>query len=231
MATAKKAGKSKPAKPAAKKSVPNKATKKATKKSVKSTTTRSAASKPAKKKPAARTNAANKPPARPAKKAAAGKPAAKPASGKSPSRKSAAGKADTKPVKKPVAKKATAAGAKVPGKLKPARKASAPTMRDKPVFATKPATTKPAGGDRRKKPITPEQAAEQMRALLAAKQARVRQGPTWPGARSPTGTHGSNAGDADSAFHENPSPPVAPDSNLGIAGMHGRGNQGKRGQS
>ncbi|HMM65303.1 MAG TPA: hypothetical protein PKC03_00040 [Dokdonella sp.] len=70
-----------------------------------------------------------------------------------------------------------------------------------------------------------------MRALLEAKQARVRQGPTWPAANAHTGAHGTSAGDADAAFHENQSPPVAPDSNLGIAGMHGRGNQGKRGQN
>ncbi len=66
-----------------------------------------------------------------------------------------------------------------------------------------------------------------MRELLKAKQARDRQGPTWPAANAHTGGGG---GSDEIAEHDTQMPGYSPDSNLGVAGMHGRGNQSKRGQ-
>ncbi|MFA7319953.1 MAG: hypothetical protein WC000_00660 [Dokdonella sp.] len=98
-----------------------------------------------------------------------------------------------------------------------------------PVSAGRnPAAGKPPRS--RTKTFTPEQAAEQMRALLEAKNERVRQGPSWPAANAHAG-HVDGAGATRHDAHDLASLPVDPQSNLGVAGMHGRGNQGKRGQS
>ncbi len=69
-----------------------------------------------------------------------------------------------------------------------------------------------------------------MRALLEAKNERVRQGPSWPAANAHTGQLNHNPEPLHD-LHDGAPPPVDPHSNLGVAGMHGRGNQGKRGQS
>jgi hypothetical protein len=70
-----------------------------------------------------------------------------------------------------------------------------------------------------------------MRQLLEAKRERVRRGPTWPAANAHTGTpglreHGMTDGEAPEATTHT----FSPEANRGIVGMHGRGNQGKRGQ-
>jgi hypothetical protein len=70
-----------------------------------------------------------------------------------------------------------------------------------------------------------------MRMLLKAKRQRVRQGPTWPAANAHTGAPGSGVtGAADTETPASATQTFSPEANRGIVGMHGRGNQGKRGQ-
>jgi hypothetical protein len=64
--------------------------------------------------------------------------------------------------------------------------------------------------------------------LLEAKKERVRRGPTWPAANAHTGHPDFGAGEA---LHDPHVAQTAPASNLGVVGMHGRGNQGKRGKT
>ncbi|MGB0135417.1 hypothetical protein [Dokdonella sp.] len=93
----------------------------------------------------------------------------------------------------------------------------------------KSATGKSAAA--RKKPLTPKQSAAQIRALLEAKKQRVRQGPTWPAANAHTGQLGGAGPEVDHDLHDTAVAQTSPESNFGVAGMHGRGNQGKRGQN
>jgi hypothetical protein len=56
----------------------------------------------------------------------------------------------------------------------------------------------------------------------------VRRGPTWPASNAHTGHPDFGAGEA---LHDPHVAQTAPASNLGVVGMHGRGNQGKRGKT
>jgi hypothetical protein len=102
--------------------------------------------------------------------------------------------------------------------VKAAKKPSAPKRTAKPKAPKKTVTAAPAAPAH----ISPEEAVAHIQALLQAKQERVKQGPTWPGATSAPHsdngdlhTHGSNhAGDA---VHNH----VA----------HARGDQSKNGKS
>jgi hypothetical protein len=70
-----------------------------------------------------------------------------------------------------------------------------------------------------------------LRQLLEAKRKRVRQGPTWPAANAHTGIPGSGTnGMSDAEAPGSATQTFSPEANRGIVGMHGRGNQGKRGQ-
>lgn len=118
--------------------------------------------------------------------------------------------------------------------------ASAPRKKDKKdeTGMTQPPVRKQAGSSpatRPDTPLTPEQSAEQMRMLLEAKRERVRQGPTWPAANAHTGAIGGTSVAEASGMVEveapnSEIPQFSPETNFGTVGMHGRGNQGKRGQ-
>jgi hypothetical protein len=70
--------------------------------------------------------------------------------------------------------------------------------------------------------ISPEEAVAHIQALLKAKQDRVKQGPTWPGATSaPQGENGD--------LHGNAGKPSAEAVHNHVA--HARGDQGKNGKS
>jgi hypothetical protein len=70
--------------------------------------------------------------------------------------------------------------------------------------------------------ISPEEAVAHIQALLKAKQDRVKQGPTWPGAASaPQGENGD--------LHGNAGKPSAEAVHNHVA--HARGDQGKNGKS
>jgi hypothetical protein len=67
--------------------------------------------------------------------------------------------------------------------------------------------------------------------MLEAKNERVRQGPTWPAANAHTGQHIGAGPVVSRDLFDVPVTHPSPETNFGVHGMHGRGNQGKRGQN
>ena len=95
---------------------------------------------------------------------------------------------------KKAAKKTATRKAAAPKRAAPRKAAAAPR---KTAAKTAPAAGRsratPSARPRRpaRKHLTPQEAAEHIQALLEAKQERVRQGPTWPGAdEHPGGNNG-----------------------------------------
>ena len=192
---------------------------------------KSAAKPTASKKPAAKKAAAKKVAAGKAatRKSAAKKPVAKKLAGKAAARKAPAKRVAAKQVAKKVAGKA----APTPAPKKPAPKRAEPKVvtqaAAKPAPSRKPLVTPVA---RKRTPveapirhISPEQAVAHIQALLEAKQERVRQGPTWPGAESIP----PHADEADAhATAPAAAGGISSEAAFGHALAHERGEQGRR---
>lgn len=167
----------------------------------------------------------------PARKRASGKrahtktPRTKSTSRKAAARKRGSARGTTKAARKTTAGTRSASkSARGSGSRKPAKTRVAASK----TTARKSASTKKTSGTRRRG-VSAAVARRHFRKLLEAKQARVRQGPSYPPANEFSGSHRASL--ATSAPPSSPlSPSDAPAVEGGSMPAHGRGNEGMRPQ-
>jgi hypothetical protein len=142
-------------------------------------------------------------------------------------------------VNRPARKKSAAARKSTVAAAKKSRAPARKTARAKPAATAKKAATRRArkpAAPARKRPVSPAVARRHFQQLLEAKQARVKQGPSYPQPNAFTGQHAPAPSSSAPGGLDGGKPPAvpetpAPEATYGDpAYTHGRGNQGMRPQ-